>query len=128
MRRFCAKDPQNADYVEQIKAILAEFPDVLVADYIRLEIILAQPFEDQLHLLASAIAKFTAETAIKDALFYLAQLEMTLAGSDPQKEQLRLQAAEHFRKFLKEYPQAYQVQLAKDQLDRLDLLSLFGQE
>ncbi len=100
----------------------------MVADHIRLRIILTQPPADQLYLLESAIAQFTAGSAAKDALFYLAQLEMTLAGSDPQKEQLCLRAAEHFRRFLDEYPQAYQVQLVKDQLSRLDLLTLPSHE
>ena len=128
LRRFCARDPQNADYVGQIEAILAEFPDALVADHIRLGIILAGPIGDRRYLLESAVAEFGAGSAAKDALFYLAQLEMSLAGSDPQQEKLRHRAAEHFREFLKRYPQAYQVQLVKEQLGRLDLLSLPGQE
>ncbi len=124
LRRFCTKDPLSPDYVQQIEAILAEFPDALVADHIRLQIILAQPPAQQLYLLESAIAQFTAGSAAKDALFHLAQLEIALAGSDPQKAQLRRRAAEHFRRFLDKYPQAYQLQLVKDQLDRLDLLAL----
>ncbi len=128
LRRFCTKDPLSPDYVEQIEAILAEFPDALVADHIRLQIILSQPPAQQLSLLESAIAQFTAGSAAKDALFHLAQLEMTLAGSDPQKAQLRRRAAEHFRRFLDKYPQAYQLQLVKDQLDRLDLLTLPSHE
>ena len=127
LRRFCTKDPQNSDYVEQIQDILAEFPDALIADHIRLQIILAQPSAHRLSLLESAVARFAGRPAGKDALFHLAQLEMTLAGSDPQKQQLRAQAAEHFRRFLDKYPQAYQLQLVKDHLGRLDLLSLPGQ-
>ncbi|MCK4851189.1 MAG: hypothetical protein KAT11_07555, partial [Phycisphaerae bacterium] len=35
LRRFCTKDPLSPDYIQQIEAILAEFPDALVADHIR---------------------------------------------------------------------------------------------
>ncbi|NIA07687.1 MAG: tetratricopeptide repeat protein [Actinobacteria bacterium] len=123
LRRFLTRDSQASDYIEDIEDIRAEFPDSLVAESIWLQVILVQPPARQLSLLQSAVEEFAGRDAGRDALFYLAQLEMSLAGEDPANDHLRYQAAEHFRKFLKSYPQSYQAPLVREQLARLSLLS-----
>ena len=122
LRRFLTRDPQASDYIEDIEDIRAEFPDALVADNIWLQVILVQSPARQLSLLQSAVEEFAGRDVGRDALFHLAQLEMSLAGEDPANDHLRYQAAEHFRQFLKSYPQSYQAALVREQLARLSLL------
>ena len=119
LRRLFTKDPQQPDYIDQIAQIVRDFPDALVADNIRLKIILAQPPDYRLYALRSALQEYAVSDIAKDVLFSLAELEMTLAESDPRKSDLRSQAIEHLRRFLDTYPDAYQKPLAQEYLARL---------
>ena len=123
LRRFLTRDPKAPDYLEDIEDIRAEFPDALVADNIWLQVILSQPPTRQISLLQSAVEEFAGRDAGQGALFHLAQLEMSLAGQDPENDHLRRRAEEHFRQFLKSYPQSYRVPLVNEQLARLSLLT-----
>lgn len=124
LRRLLTRDPQQPDYIEQISEILDAFPGSLVADNIQLRIILAQPPAYRLHFLRSALREFAVSDIAKDVLFYLAELEMTLATSDPPTASLRSQAVKHLREFLDKYPDSYQAPLAQEYLARLVSLNL----
>ena len=122
LRRFFTNDSQGSDYVQRIEDIRAEFPDALVADNIWLQVVLAQPVSGRLALLQSAASEFAGRDAGREALFHLAQLELTLAEQDPQDEHLRHKAGEHLRRFLQSYPHSYQAPLVRQQLARPSLL------
>ena len=123
LRRFLTRDPQAAGYVKEIEDIRNEFPDALIADNIWVQIILTQLPDERLGLLRSAVDEFVGQDAGRDALFYLAQLEMSLAGEDPANEHLRSHATKHFNQFEELYPESYRTTLVKEQLARLSLLA-----
>ena len=121
LRRFFSNDSQRSDYVQRIEDIRAEFPDALVADNIWLQVVLTQPVSGRLSLLQSAVSEFAGRDAGREALFHLAQLELTLAEQEPQNKHLLDQAGEHLRRFLQDYPNSYQVPLVRQQLARPSL-------